>query len=420
MSARRRPALVTLATLLWSLPVGAAEAPGIEDYLTWDWYRTEILIFERPAVQDFRLPEALARRDGRRSFPADMRSLEDAPAPDTGPLDAAGTDAELLAAPSPFLGDARTLDCLPWEPMAAPLTPADMPRLLADIERAMAREEAAAEADRGILAGPGAAAPPAVDPDEAIDGSVAPLPQETPSDGTGVAAAAAAGDDGVGAAEDALFEPDPTLLAETADASEPLAAPDTAAPPDPRERFLQQVADWEAQQLASSYRWLDAQTLRLSPHANRLARGGAHRILLHGAWQQPVPARDAPEPILLLAGAPLPADLYGPPVLPLQGTVSVTLGRFLHVAARLWLHEPAATLAPEALLRPFSGHGELAGRLAQALEPRYFELDESRRLRSEELHYLDHPRFGVLVQVLPVEPPAELEAALAALDAPQG
>jgi hypothetical protein len=43
--------------------------------------------------------------------------------------------------------------------------------------------------------------------------------------------------------------------------------------------------------------------------------------------------------------------------------------------------------------------------------PRLFRLTESRRMRSRELHYFDHPLFGVMVEVRPVELP---EAAAAA------
>jgi hypothetical protein len=32
-----------------------------------------------------------------------------------------------------------------------------------------------------------------------------------------------------------------------------------------------------------------------------------------------------------------------------------------------------------------------------------FRLDTSRRMRSGELHYLDHPVFGVLIKVIPIE-----------------
>ena len=39
--------------------------------------------------------------------------------------------------------------------------------------------------------------------------------------------------------------------------------------------------------------------------------------------------------------------------------------------------------------------------------PTLFRLTQTRRMRSGELHYLDHPLFGLLVQVRPYELPVE-------------
>jgi hypothetical protein len=44
-------------------------------------------------------------------------------------------------------------------------------------------------------------------------------------------------------------------------------------------------------------------------------------------------------------------------------------------------------------------------------------LDERRRLRSEELHYLDHPKFGVLVRIDPIEPNETINLLVADLEA---
>jgi hypothetical protein len=38
------------------------------------------------------------------------------------------------------------------------------------------------------------------------------------------------------------------------------------------------------------------------------------------------------------------------------------------------------------------------------------ELREQRRMRSGELHYLDHPKFGVLARIDPVQAPDESPA----------
>ena len=46
----------------------------------------------------------------------------------------------------------------------------------------------------------------------------------------------------------------------------------------------------------------------------------------------------------------------------------------------------------------------------------FIELRESRRMRSREVHYLDHPAFGMLVRVVPADVPKLANAVLKALD----
>ena len=47
--------------------------------------------------------------------------------------------------------------------------------------------------------------------------------------------------------------------------------------------------------------------------------------------------------------------------------------------------------------------------------PPYMRIDQSRRVRSGELHYLDHPELGVLVRITPVEADAALQEQFALL-----
>ena len=50
-----------------------------------------------------------------------------------------------------------------------------------------------------------------------------------------------------------------------------------------------------------------------------------------------------------------------------------------------------------------------------AVRAGYMVLDESRRMRSEEVHYLDHPKLGIIVRVDPVAIPEALRLRLKAL-----
>lgn len=131
----------------------------------------------------------------------------------------------------------------------------------------------------------------------------------------------------------------------------------------------------------NEFRQRSAENLALISEARRLERSGEFEVMAHLGWQQRVPARGRPQPIYL--------NLNNGE---LQGQLAVTLGRYLHTATTLWLTTPA------------SGQTEL--KLTDARG--YAQLDQTRRMRSGELHYFDHPLLGVLVRIERVEHPAEL------------
>ena len=141
-----------------------------------------------------------------------------------------------------------------------------------------------------------------------------------------------------------------------------------------------------------SYRWLPTQTHVLKTEARRLRNAEGLDIIWHGRWMQPVPGRSAGEPLMLAAQA---APSRGQ----LSGTLQVTLGRYLHFDARLWLEQP---------------------RHSPAAAAPYMQLRQARTMRSGELHYLDHPRMGVLVRIDPLPPSPALAQALRAWEASAG
>ena len=106
-------------------------------------------------------------------------------------------------------------------------------------------------------------------------------------------------------------------------------------PPSPRQLLEQAAGDalvkFQAALAADAYRWRsDPAQLALRAPARALTRRGVGRVLAHGAWLQPVPARDDPQPILIQSDEAI-ADRWR-----IEGTLAITLGRFLHVAAELW------------------------------------------------------------------------------------
>ena len=129
-----------------------------------------------------------------------------------------------------------------------------------------------------------------------------------------------------------------------------------------------------------------------------MRRSGDYAVMHHGRWLQAVPPRDSAAPLLIQVGAQSPDATFE-----LEGSVSVTLGRFLHFAAQVWLRQAPADA--RAAPNPCSNR-DTAG---------YVLLSESRRMRPGELHYLDHPWLGILVLIEPVEAPDALLARVESL-----
>jgi hypothetical protein len=171
------------------------------------------------------------------------------------------------------------------------------------------------------------------------------------------------------------------------------------------------MAELERDLERRSQTWLDPETYLLAPDVRRIERAGLGRVLFHGKWIQAVPPRDAPDPVLVQGGERLefPAAVHE-----LEGTVAVTLGRYLHFKADLNYHAPGLGFEPVSI--PFSAAGPTLPTDLEASGFRHMRLSESRRMRSEEVHYLDHPKLGLVVRIDPVTIPEQLQEAFDALE----
>ncbi len=321
------PRVATLAALLVLLgpaPAYAAEAPaGIEDYLSRDWYYTEVVVFQRPAVMEHTSDEALV--GAPTPLPRHLRSFRsDAPLSTQYPLYTA-THAYLSF---PYLDQAL---------LAAQSDVSDEPA-----------------ADAASMSDPGAGA--------------------------------------------------------TAAPGRPVPAIRPVLSADPLLAVLDAAAAFEDELDARSYRWLPEDTFALAAMASRLRRSGGYQVLFHGRWLQPVPPREAPQALLIES---LPLGPAGPV---LRGTVDITLGRFLHFNAHLYFQEPLLGRAPVNRALPPEAEATPPWTPEDLSPAGYVQLHQSRRMRSEETHYLDHPKLGVLVIAQPVTPPEALSAAVEALE----
>jgi hypothetical protein len=136
------------------------------------------------------------------------------------------------------------------------------------------------------------------------------------------------------------------------------------------------------------FRLLRPEELQLTNQYRVISRNAqAYTALLHGGWVQPGLSESDAKPFdLAMLGATNPV-----------GTIRLYLSRFLHVDLDLSYQDSSAVAsAPSSPAAP----NELA---EVPIAPRY-HLSADRPTRSGELHYFDHPAFGVLIKVTPVRP----------------
>ncbi|WP_455197943.1 CsiV family protein [Kaarinaea lacus] len=191
-----------------------------------------------------------------------------------------------------------------------------------------------------------------------------------------------------------------------------------------------------------AFQMLPKKELQLKDEYRRLARSSRFKPLLHVAWRQPTFDRDHAQPVLLYEGMTEPVEdltdhkdksksgnlpseqdaSIGPISPRVIGTVRLSVARYLHLAAdlvyRTEVIEREAVQLPDLELwydRPYptlAQHQGPAYQLKQWHVIDGFQLEESRRMRSKKIHYLDHPFFGVVVLVTPVELPTKQEQAI--------
>lgn len=140
-------------------------------------------------------------------------------------------------------------------------------------------------------------------------------------------------------------------------------------------------ASYEAQLFKDERTWNETE-VRLK-NTNRRLRNQGYRIIGHGKWHQRIPARGQQIPMIIQLGAKRNDGLRE-----VEGLIELSVGRFLHFNAKLWF--AVDEYDQSSLVDKWHVH---ESKLA------YYELNESRRMRSGEYNYIDHPALGVFVRI---------------------
>ncbi len=169
-----------------------------------------------------------------------------------------------------------------------------------------------------------------------------------------------------------------------------------------------------------SYKLLPASQFQLNEQLEKLSADENYRVLLHTAWRQPGLSRKLALPVHFkrtIAALPElntiesnnPDSAYtaaspsatGVPH-ELEGLLRVTLARYLRLEAELLYHAQATeqqqTDNPFVVLDTDDSQTGLNNK--QVIHVKQVR----RRIRSNELHYLDHPVLGLLLKITPFKP----------------
>ncbi len=119
----------------------------------------------------------------------------------------------------------------------------------------------------------------------------------------------------------------------------------------------------------------------LSKAAEALEAGGDYLILTHRRWEQEAESRSTAKWMRVGNPNSFESDLIG--------TMRFYQGRYLHVELELLFRDRSVAMVS-------STEGVVA-------LPQVYRISEQRRIRSLEVNYFDHPKFGALVQVTPIQ-----------------
>lgn len=128
-----------------------------------------------------------------------------------------------------------------------------------------------------------------------------------------------------------------------------------------------------------------AQPIELKRIAEKLSPKKGYKILFHKAWSQDTRS-DSEMPTLMIESAKGSSQL--------AGTIKLYKSRYAHVDFDLRLDRRI----PDRVRSEFMTQQRFS---AEEIQPDnwVFQLKESRKIRPNQLHYIDHPLFGILVQL---------------------
>jgi hypothetical protein len=121
----------------------------------------------------------------------------------------------------------------------------------------------------------------------------------------------------------------------------------------------------------------------LNKYAKKLKANKRYNVLVHKAWRQTGFADDAAIDI------PIDSRKTSRDKNNIHGSIKIVLERYLHIYTDMIYQQPRKDTTPI--------------QYGQSQQYKEYPINFHRRMRSKELHYLDHPMVGILVMAMPVK-----------------
>ena len=186
------------------------------------------------------------------------------------------------------------------------------------------------------------------------------------------------------------------------------------------------LSEWLPQDidLKSSYKVLNSSHYQLTSEVKKIAESKTQRVIFHTAWRQPGLDKNQALPIYFkheVAAPPAIEDEKSnetadndeivstqktntsPSIL--EGILRVTLARYLHLEAELTFKNKVPDMVKSD--NPFSVLDNEDVRTEIQKQGVIHLNQKRRRIRSNELHYIDHPVLGMLINITRYEKPED-------------
>ncbi len=182
-----------------------------------------------------------------------------------------------------------------------------------------------------------------------------------------------------------------------------------------KEKAYTQLAMHYTPLASTQKKHLPLEQMRLGNALNRLKTSRATEVLSVGAWAQEIDNDTTLLPVKIAQDLSTESEL-----LSLEGEVTIKRSRYLHAKfdlaltsywpvayedIKLWFFDPYGSSITALLLPLHEDEWGLSVNGYQELPFSSIKVNESRRIKDEEIHYIDHPLLGIIVTIQKIPHP---------------